>query len=87
MPLTQKALRSAATSTDKALLSFLQKLGTIAQCCACFSVSQKLRRSKTCNVIFFCQKTVFPVIYFANLPKWFKEKERNRVEFGMEAVR
>jgi hypothetical protein len=39
-----------------------------------------------CNGI-FSPGTVFPVIYFANLPKWLKERERNRVEFGMEAVR
>jgi len=39
------------------------------------------------TLYFSAKKTVFPVIYFANLPKWFKEKERNRVEFGMEAVR
>jgi hypothetical protein len=39
----------------------------------------------TCNGI-FSAGTVFPVIYFANLPKWFKEKGRNRLEFGREAV-
>lgn len=49
------------------------------------AVSHRNFDAATCNGI-FSAGTVFPVIYFAHLPKWLKERGRNRVEFGKEAV-